>query len=321
MRLCLFLLLLSMATASAAQDTVPDPTPPHRYYPLAVGNVWEYASLGTLPSLPTVAFFTRREVVRDTVLEGTLYFVVVSTGLDPDGLGWRGARSSLLRYDSTTTQVRGRVADGRERPIACRFGADFGGPQGCGVEPNGEFPDGGVRVEGGLGGVIPFGYGSGTYGLGRPTGGLAVEASKMFVGLGIGDYCSYSVYAAPIGYVGEWGEASCNRSLTYARVLQDDGSILEVGRRYAVASEEKPGVAGLTLFAHPNPTAGPLAVVIDGAREAVTLEAFDALGRRVWHAETHRQREELDASGWAPGLYIVRARAAGETATATIVRR
>ena len=57
----------------------------------------------------------------------------------------------------------------------------------------------------------------------------------------------------------------------------------------------------------------------------ICLAAFDALGRRVWADElargTGRQRVEINASAWAPGLYIVRAVAGDVSSIATVVRR
>ena len=61
---------------------------------------------------------------------------------------------------------------------------------------------------------------------------------------------------------------------------------------------------------------------LECAGEAVTLEAFDVRGRQVWAREVLGQQPvSVDASGWAPGLYLVRARTGTEDVTTTIVRR
>ena len=64
------------------------------------------------------------------------------------------------------------------------------------------------------------------------------------------------------------------------------------------------------------------AILVGVAGGAVTLEAFDARGRQVWAREVlGLQPVSVDASGWAPGLYLVRARTGTEDVTTTIVRR
>ncbi|WP_420454429.1 hypothetical protein [Rubrivirga sp.] len=314
---------LSLASAAGAQpedDPVPDPTPPHLYYPLAVGNVWEYANLGTLPTV--AGWHTRREIVRDTVVDGQRYFVELRTRIGFDWEGWKEPSRLLVRYDSASTRVMlfagGTVLS--EYPITCRLGLDFGGPSACDG-----FSTDSVYVGGETNAEIPFGYGSGPYGIGYPTGTLEVSASKVFYTLGLADYNSYPIYAAPVGYAGE-DSGCCARSLTYARVLLDDGTIYEVGAQYDVASDDGPETGRLALAVGPNPTAGPLALALDvPAPATLALEAFDALGRRVWQSEvalgSGRHRVEVDAGRWAPGLYVVRATGPVGTATATVVRR
>ena len=57
---------------------------------------------------------------------------------------------------------------------------------------------------------------------------------------------------------------------------------------------------------------------------AVRLEVFDALGRRVLSREvaaSPEARVEIDASAWAPGVYVLRAASGDTVATARVVRR
>ena len=70
MRVLLFALL-----ASAASAQTPDPTPPARYYPLGVGDVWEYAfeSFGVPPVLERVV------VERDSLVAGVRFAVRVAS--------------------------------------------------------------------------------------------------------------------------------------------------------------------------------------------------------------------------------------------------
>lgn len=316
----LFLLLaLSASVAASAQpegDPIPDPTPPEQYYPLAVGNEWEYANQGLLPL--TEGYFLRREIVRDTLIEGRTYFVEVRTRNDDDGMGWHSPRTRIVRFDSTSARPV-EWGGTQEGPFECSFRSDFGAAIVCWGDES--LPDGDTYVSGQVEAVIPFGGGG--EGL-PPPGEVEVLAVKRFFTLGIADYGMNAYYAAPIGYAGETPGycTGCRRNLTYARVRLDDGSLYEVGARYAVASEDTPEAGGLTLAVGPNPTAGPLTLRLGGAVAEVTLEAFDALGRRVWTQDrAGRQPVEVDASGWAPGLYVVRARTDTEVVTTTVVRR
>ena len=301
----------------------PDPTPPHLYYPLAVGNVWEYINLGLMAS--SGDRYLRREIVRDTVVEGRHYFVQAHTQFDSDGETIGEMRESVVRYDSASTQVMG-LWEGTEWPLGCRFGADFGTPVPCEAEPTGDSSYDVTEVLGGLGQSIPFGREIGSLEGINPSP-LEVMAVKTFrFPKSIADYSHHSYYAAPIGYAGETAAGcACWRNLLYARVHLDDG-VYEVGERFAVAANGEPESTPLAVTAFPSPTAGPLALAVDVPMTgAVTLEAFDALGRRVWRHEVAlgvgRQRVEVDAGEWAPGLYVVRAASGGEAATATVVRR
>jgi hypothetical protein len=152
-----------------------------------------------------------------------------------------------------------------------------------------------------------------------------VPAVKQFFFLGPADYGINPYYVAGIGYAGDTPGycTGCERNLTYARVRLDDGSFYEIGERYAVASEGAPDAGTLTLSAGPTPTTGALTLRLGGSvAEVVTLEVFDALGRRVWvRGVAGRSSVPVDASAWAPGLYIVRARTGAEAVTATVVRR
>lgn len=60
-------------------------------------------------------------------------------------------------------------------------------------------------------------------------------------------------------------------------------------------------------LAHPNPTAGPVAFGVDGAR-VISVEVVDALGRRATGVATRAGRERLavDLSALPAGVYVVR---------------
>ena len=94
-----------------------------------------------------------------------------------------------------------------------------------------------------------------------------------------------------------------------------------------VSGETAPAAPTPALTAAPNPTAGALALTVTlPAPAALTVEAFDALGRRVHRAEATvgagAQTLDVDARAWAPGVYTVRATTTGGgAATVRVVRQ
>ena len=278
---------------------VPDLTPPASYYPLGIGDQWVYSQFNVI-----FHGYTRRTVLRDSVVGDRTYAVVESAAYDlrAEVPAWERTDPRLLRFDLETTDIVERLADGREFVVIPDLGADFFG---CPAAPFGEgceyyfetYPGEPITIRIGEEEVsVPS--------IKLPNGGASDPWPPGF--------------AAGIGKLG-WGGA-WNEQLEYVRVA---GS--EFGSK-PVAGEDGPEAPTLALAVAPNPTAGPLAVAFDlAAPSVVTAEAFDALGRRVWRRETAlgagRQRLALDAGAWAPGLYVVRVAAGDETATARVVRR
>ena len=309
---------------------VPDPTPPHLYFPLAVGNEWQYANLVFLTTGDN-GLYLRREITRDTVFEGTRYFVEVTTKVRRGSQEWTDPYERVLRFDTTTASVVALENGIERRAYApfCRLDTDFNAAVRCGPPPFDEefFPEGDAFIEGSLDARVPFGRGEGRLGLEPPSDSLTVDAVKVLNPLGIANFQHSSYYAAPIGYAGEvpTGCAGCYRNLIYARVHLEDG-VYEVGARYPVATTDRPAPPAFAVSAGPNPTAGPVTLRLDLPAPAdVTAEAFDALGRRVWQATAPlgagRQTLSLDAGAWAPGLYVVRVTAGGAARTVRVVRR
>ncbi len=285
-RFLALVLLASVAVSAQTGDPIPDPTPPHLYFPLTVGDVREYETC--VESFGLICFryeVTRREIVRDSLIGDARYFLERTWA--PGAEDWTDLRETrLLRFDTTSALVVARSAEGAESPVTCRLDAAFNSVDDvCGLS-----------VEE------------------RPTD------RKFFGASDAGE-----IYEVGVGLVERYG-GNHGSVLTYASVRQEDGSVLETGARYNVSTDEDAGSDPLAITALPNPTAGPLALALDVPTAAtVTLGAFDALGRRVWTREVAlaagRQRVEVDAAGWAPGLYVVRARTEGASATATVVRR
>ncbi|WP_412067115.1 T9SS type A sorting domain-containing protein [Rubrivirga sp. IMCC43871] len=306
-----------------APEALIDPTPPHLYYPLTQGYVRETQAFdGILP-----LFKTRTEIVRDTVALGQRYAIerrFTVLGVYDSQSSWGLGITRLLRYDSLTTRIVLLQADGAEVPITPPFGADFGVLLNLTGQP---LPDGRE------GDVVVFGSLHARQDVAGQS--LAIAATKSFLSVPVLGYNDFGVgggYGAGIGALPatSLGIActtfQCTEAITYLRLVADDGAVEEYGAPLPVSEESSPGSRTLALAASPNPTAGSLALALDVPQTgAVTIEVFDALGRRVWRHHPHlgggTHRVSVDAGQWASGLYVVRATADGETATATVVRR
>ena len=257
----------------------------------------------------------RSAIIRDTVVASTAYAVSLGFKAEGEETAWTETGRALLRYDPQTTRVMRRLADGTEGPVTDSLSAAFG------EFVEGPFTNGVSVVRGGVGAF--------SIRVGEDQAPMTAVKGFYDLSYGFADVGSPGGYGAGVGRLpqSDFGFCFlCRDDLTYLRVVDADGTVREYGARYAVAADDAPEIAGLALSAFPNPTAGPLALALDGAAPTVgTVEAFDALGRRVWQQSValaaSRQRVEIDAGAWAPGLYVVRVTADGQTATARVVRR
>lgn len=151
MRLLLLAVVLLAIPASAQ---APDTLDWHRYYPLAVGNVWEYQDAEVWNDQ------FRHTLIADTLVSGRTYFVrrtdsasAVSGPAGPDTL--RSTRVDYVGYDEAGGGVVAFASldapdafqpcsfDGFERELTLGFGAR----RACVPSPGPLFPDS-VRVEG-----------------------------------------------------------------------------------------------------------------------------------------------------------------------------
>ncbi len=301
MRLATLAALCLAAAATTAQT--PDPTPPAAYYPLGIGDVREYFSEGSpIQGIPTRLW--REHVLGDTLVHGQAYQIVLRRDFDASGTSVSTGRR-VMRFSVSDGGPVYLGGDGSEfRATGCRLDLPF---------PNAE--SGPVPCEAG----VLIGEGPDVMVVvGADTLRTAV---KTYDGLFGGE-----VYAAGLGLIGAVGEASgVLTTLRYARI----GGV-EYGTPDPIlpplAGEAPPAASALALSAGPNPTVGPLALSLSLATpSAVTVEAFDALGRRVLHATTTlgagRQTLGLSTATWRAGLYVVRVTAGEASATARVVRR
>ncbi len=307
-RLAIYLALVAFCAPVSAQT--PDTTSAWRYFPLEVGNVWEYDDFYEQCDLDdhcdgpdhvqSVRWWVRGESVHD----GIRYFDVRVEGFAPDGEPTGGPFDYALRFDSASA----RLAALDQLPdiaLSCPFGSDFGGSAAC--------SSGTYEVAGG-------------YEQSVTVGGETVEAARKGYRRDGAEFVGFA-FASGIGLVYEdaGGYAPFfrwTRHLTYARV----GGVEYGDPRFPVAGE---GVSvpasAVALAVYPNPTCGAatLSVSLDRPQRA-RLAIYDVLGRRVLADDFGAQAagesvHRLDLAALPAGVYLVRLD--GEAgATARIVR-
>ncbi len=303
MRLATLLAVAAVLAPSARAQAVPDTTAPQRYFPLEVGNRWEYLYLYApgapwpQPSPPPepVAYW-RWTVVDETVVGGEPAFTVRRETYSLTGAP--GAVTTMtVRYDEAQARIVASESSILDY-LWCRMDEPFHG------------------------GSCTSGVGYGEPVLGTTTAVKenygAVTGMRYRFAADVGLLRYYMLY--------QKGNAQEDVQLQFAHVG---------GRSYGtpvpvlpvvVASEPEHEAPAFSLSAMPNPTTGPLALSLTvPAAGPVAVEAFDALGRRVYHAEEELTAGEhtlvLDASAWVSGPYVVRAGSGGGTASVRIVRR
>ena len=320
MRLTLFLLLGLLAAPAAAQpfanaplpgadflradggDPVPDTTAPWQYYPLEIGNVWEYEEQDLFGN--DTGRTLRRHVAGDTLApNGHRYFFIEIAFFSG------GAREAggfvALRYDTLSARVvelyHGGVEDASPE-VPCPLDADFGSVAECFT---GELYD----VTGGYDGVLDF------------------EPDTTVTGV---PYKTYETSYEVIRYVAGFGE------VLYVKLKGLEQYVLEACRvggeeygmlRYPVASEDGvPEMEALTLSAYPNPFRDRLAVAFELAQAGpVVVEVVDVLGRIVRRRDlgvlpSGRREVVLGGAGLPAGMYVVRVAAGEGRAERRIVR-
>ena len=289
--------------SASAQGGGADTTAAWRYYPLEVGNVWEYEN----PNGPFPSIFYQRRVVGDTTALGHRYFVMERRSTSAPAAP---PSRSYVRFDTVTATPRSLLVFATGPPsedvIGCPLDTTVGEALDCSdafgfgtlgshqVEP---VVIGGSRAEG-------------------PADTVRTVVKSYAVGLGF-----YVVYAADIGIIRQGGEGA-DSWLTYARI----GGVEYGASRFPTAITTRPR-GPVSLRIDPNPARDRAALVLDGhAPGTARVEVVDLLGRRVLAVErplgAGRQSLALDVGGLAPGAYVVRVEARGEVGTArlTVVR-
>lgn len=291
-RSALLLLAFLFAAPVYAQDKTADTTSAWRYFPLHVGDEWEYVFRGEdLDGNPVDPILTRRVTLRDSLIDGHRYFLQRTERYRIESGALIDQRSRLVRFDTTAARPVER-RNGTEVPLGsgCPFDAAFGAELDC--DGDGELD---VVVSGSMEGYVRI-------------GGDVLEGvpEKAFAPL-LADF-AVTEYVADVGPAHTSNLFVPPDSLVYARV---DG--IEYGARYPVGSEAGPEAGSrTTAVVFPNPTRSTAVVSLTRHRTGrVQVEVFDMLGRRValLHNGVLRAGESrfvFDGTGLPAGSYFVR---------------
>lgn len=282
-KIALALILLPSAIKAQTQDT----TSAWRYYPLEIGNVWEYQNHGMAGSGDR-----RVWISADTVLHGTRYFVQSWESIAGDRSGRR--YEELVRFDSTTAQVLFIGADGNEHPEypGCPLNANFGETVECRTWT--------MSVSGGHG------------------RSFSLLDGTVLEDVTIKEYDGKYSYIAGIGFVDDKLILEPGgTTLVYARIQG-----VEYGRSISVATEDRPRASAdfdLSVYPSPLQTEGTVRVELAHA-QWLQVTLYDALGRQVDVLQNGRLPSgihliDVDARGLPGGLYILHARGADVTAS------
>lgn len=307
MRWSVFSLILVVCAPLAAQDPIPDTTEAWRYFPLEIGNVWEYrVEIELVPPdcFPGCTQYWRRTVVGDSTIGEITYNKVLREIFNLSGEEVDSSHE-YYRLDTLSATIY-QLYGNTEYP--------YGGTN-CGLHT--PFPPEGQQVECGVGTYLT---GEGYERVVEIADHVVATAVKSFYRYPTGNFR----FGADIGLVRNVGcEGSCwDFQLIYANV-----NGLDIGTPFPVAVEpESPRSSGLSLTAHPNPSVDLVSISLLLSRpQYVAVEVFDLLGRHVYSEElvvvAGATTLNLDASGWPRGVYFVRITAAdGETASTRITR-
>jgi hypothetical protein len=268
-------------------EAEPDTTAPWRYYPLAVGNAWEYRESMTEALI-------RVDIPRDTVsAQGNRYFQIVRRSVRANGGEYYQTERAWVRFDTLTSSVRewypGNVDEFIYHWAPCPLNFGMGEEFAC------------WDNDGGRGYVVELRY---NLSVSIKHDDVVVGAAKTINTLIGNDF----VYAADIGEISSASDSYPLRRLIYARVGGE-----EYGTPSLQLSADVEGVRGTVGMAvYPNPTRVGVTIPFALAQAAdVSVSVYDVLGRRsalVVHGErpAGRHAAHLDASTLAAGVYLIR---------------
>lgn len=288
-----FLLTLLVTAASAQAQVVADTLDPRGYFPLAVGNEWEYRVGIEDPADPyDPEDRSRTEYLRYRVVGAEADWFSLTEETYSEAGALLESDTASVRYDPASASVA--TADGAPRPFFA-----------CGLDLPLGWDGSGDRRRCYLEAVRP----ESPEEIGDVVGHVDLQRAKRFSG-----YSESFVAVHGVGFTGGgFFPDGCNLfcttvswSLAYAHV---DGTAY--GAR-AIATEAAPARPALRVY--PNPTPAELTVEGSGPR----VEVVDALGRLVMaRSGLPEAAVRLDVSALPAGVYVVRR---GDEAAVVTVR-
>ena len=291
--ICIGVLSLVFVGAASGQDAsiVVDTLNWQRYYPLEIGNTWEYGGLDSYIST----------IVGDTLVQDHHYFIRRDS-IPPNGTLASSIHTFYVRYDTagTVVTVNNLEADTLEIPVAFHqidldvsFLMRFDLRTAFGDTLYSGGPDTLYMVRGG-------------YNETRQIGSQLVEVDAMKCIRGFGFTAgAVECYAADIGFVG--GGNLFTSELNYARVG---------GIEYGRLSTTTEGTNSPTQFSietvYPNPFKHGTTVTYRLANPSpITIEIFNIAGQQIYRKNLPIQtagigRYALKTKQWPAGVYFVR---------------
>lgn len=280
-----------------------------RFYPLEVGDTWEYTyekeRCWTHPPdscTMQIEVVVRRAVTGEVEIEGLTFAEVAVEVLDPITLEPGCEATYGVRLDEETVQIEVEAVSGTcnaafsafEEMVALTGGTVY----------DDEFEIGGLPYD------------------------LAVLSSRSeptaFDEL-------YTWYGRDVGLLvlRDVTHVAGSGLNTYERLVLQYAEVGGVVYGQPVVSNESPALSNGALAAtlYPNPARDHVSLSLEGtASERAEVEVFDVLGRRVLYRDKGVQaaglrQHRLDLSGIPAGLYVVRATAeSGATTTRRLVK-
>ncbi|MGA7306424.1 MAG: hypothetical protein WBW88_16210 [Rhodothermales bacterium] len=96
----LVVLVLGSLSGPVLAQAIPDSVPAYRYFPISVGNEWQYV----FEEPPAEDEYVKWVIVGDSLIEDRQYFRWVATHFDAS-LAVRVTSKSSIRFDSTKGEV------------------------------------------------------------------------------------------------------------------------------------------------------------------------------------------------------------------------
>ena len=304
-------LILAVATVTGASAQSADTTSAWRYFPLAVGNTWDYESSGG--TIPTTT--RRHTVTADSVVSGERFFRLEWTGADIDGSQVSGTRFALVRFDTTLGGLRVLAEEGTLPEQGAFNCGVLAAPFGAGFPPD-------PRINCELGpyaGSPASVTTSGGYDRPVEVGADVVRTSVKEIDTQANGEAR-TAYAAGIGYLG-YIRRSGALTLRYAKI-----NGVEYGTPLAVAIDPVPRpVQPLAIEARPTVSDRTITVRVSSVTQgAGRVALFDLTGRQVatWYeGEIGPATRTItaDVSGLTASVYVVRVVQGSASSTARVV--